>query len=160
MKSLQPTPKLKVLVLQYKDKIMKTFNEYLTENLGGDFGLDSTIPYDIDSVQVKNKLNAMLGHVAVSEFMNPIAAIQQMESKLSQLGLHKKVQTEGHGIPQEEEFSGSGEMNLEFTQFGGIMGKSVDTPIDEIEKEEKNISLKVKYEQLESGSFKVYGSIA
>ena len=39
------------------------------------------------------------------------------------------------------------------------MGKSVDTPIDEIEKEEKNISLKVKYEQLESGSFKVYGSI-
>jgi hypothetical protein len=82
-----------------------------------------------------------------------------MESKLSQMGLHKKVQVEGHGVVQDEEFSGSGELNLEFTQFGGVFGKSVDTPIDEIEKEERNISLKVKYEQLETGSFKVYGSI-
>ena len=159
MKSLPPTPKLKVLVLQYKDKIMKSFNEYLIENLGGDFGLDSTVPYDIDSQAVKNKLNAVLGHVAVSEFMNPLAAIQQMESKLSQMGLHKKVQVEGHGVVQDEEFSGSGELNLEFTQFGGVYGKSVDTPFDEVEKEERNISLKVKYEQLETGSFKVYGSI-
>jgi len=138
---------------------MKTFNEYLTENLGGDFGLDSTTPYDIDSQAVKNKLNAVLGHVAVSEFMNPMAAIQQMESKLSQLGLHKKVSVEGHGVVQDEEFSGSGELNLEFTQFGGVFGKSVDTAHDEFDKEEKNISLKVKYEQLETGSFKVYGSI-
>jgi hypothetical protein len=139
---------------------MKSFNEYLIENLGGDFGLDSTVPYDVDSQQVKNKLNAVLGHVAVSEFMNPMAAIQQMESKLSQLGLHKKVQSEGHGIVKEEEFSGSGEMTLEFTQFGGIFGKSVETAIDEFDKEEMNISLNVKYEQLETGSFKVYGSIA
>ena len=40
-----------------------------------------------------------------------------------------------------------------------MMGKSVDTPIDEIEKEEKIISLKVKYEQLDNGGFKVYGSL-
>ena len=79
---------------------MKSFNEYLIENLGGDFGLDSTVPYDVDSQQVKNKLNAVLGHVAVSEFMNPMAAIQQMESKLSQLGLHKKVQSEGKSTAQ------------------------------------------------------------
>ena len=39
------------------------------------------------------------------------------------------------------------------------IGKSIDTPIDELDKEEKVVSLKVKYEQLESGSFKVYGSL-
>ena len=32
-------------------------------------------------------------------------------------------------------------------------------PIDQLDKEEKIVSLKVKYEQLESGSFKVYGSL-
>ena len=118
----------------------------------------SKVPYDIDDL-VKNKVNAILGHTAVSEFMNPKAAIAQMESKLSMLGLHKKNSVEGHGEVQEEEFSGSGEMNLEFSLRGETIGKSVDTPIDQLDKEEKIVSLKVKYEQLESGSFKVYGSL-
>ena len=50
-------------------------------------------------------------------------------------------------------------MNLEFSLRGETIGKSVDTPIDQLDKEEKIVSLKVKYEQLESGSFKVYGSL-
>ena len=82
-----------------------------------------------------------------------------MESKLSMLGLHRKHSVEGHGEVQEEEFAGSGEMNLEFSLMGETIGKSVDTPIDQLDKEEKVVSLKVKYEQLETGSFKVYGSL-
>ena len=66
------------------------------------------------------------------------------------LGLHKKNSVEGHGEVQEEEFSSSGEMNLEFSLRGETIGKSVDTPIDQLDKEEKIVSLKVKYEQLES----------
>ena len=66
---------------------------------------------------------------------------------------------EGHGEVQEEEMEGSGELDLSFSLHGETIGKSVDTPIDQLDKEEKIVSLKVKYEQLESGSFKVYGSL-
>ena len=142
---------------------MKSFKDYIQEeNMVGFQGAglsSSKVPYDIDDLEVKNKVNAILGHTAVSEFMNPKAAIAQMESKLSMLGLHKKNSVEGHGEVQEEEFSGSGEMNLEFSLRGETSGKSVDTHIDQLYKEEKIVSLKVKYEQLESGSFKVYGSL-
>jgi len=149
---------------------MKSFKDYLEENtalafhdaglVSGGAGLSSSkVPYDIDDVDVKNKINAVLGHVAVSEFMNPKAAIAQMESKLSLLGLHKKVSTEGHGVVQEEEFSGTGELDLQFSRYGETFGKSVDTPHDEFDKEEKIVNLKVKYEQLETGSFKVYGNL-
>tara|TARA_B100000287_G_scaffold429070_1_gene481651 strand:- start:305 stop:733 length:429 start_codon:yes stop_codon:yes gene_type:complete len=141
---------------------MKSFLEYINEDLDGfsGAGLSSThIPYDIEDPIVKNKINAILGHTAVSEFMNPHAAIAQMESKLSLLGLHKVNSVEGHGEVQEEEMEGSGELDLSFSLHGETIGKSVDTPIDQLDKEEKIVSLKVKYEQLESGSFKVYGSL-
>ena len=142
---------------------MKSFKEYIQEeNMVGFQGAglsSSKVPYDIDDLEVKNKVNAILGHTAVSEFMNPKAAIAQMESKLSMLGLHKKNSVEGHGEVQEEEFSGSGEMNLEFSLRGETIGKSVDTPIDQLYKDEQLVSPKVKYQQLESGSFKVYGSL-
>ena len=145
---------------------MKSFKQYLQEDHSGHgygfqgAGLSSSkVPYDIEDQEVKNKVNAILGHCAVSEFLNPKAAVAQMESKLSMLGLHRKHSVEGHGEVQEEEFSGSGEMNLEFSLRGETIGKSVDTPIDQLDKEEKVVSLKVRYEQLETGAFKVYGSL-
>ena len=58
---------------------MKTFKEYLhEENIVGFQGAglsSSKIPYDIEDQEVKNKVNAILGHVAVSEFMNPRACL-------------------------------------------------------------------------------------
>ena len=139
---------------------MKTFKEYLEENILQGSGLEAEkVPYDIDNPDVKNKVNAILGHCAVSEFMNPNAAIAQMESKLSLLGLMKKNSVEGHGEVVPEEFGKSGSLDLQFSQMGETIGKSVDTPIDQLDKEEKVINLNVKYEQLESGSYKVYGSL-
>ena len=143
---------------------MKTFLEYIKEDHSIDgfdgAGLSSShIPYDIEDPAVQAKVNAILGHTAVSEFLNPHAAIAQMESKLSLLGLHKKNSVEGHGEVQQEDITGSGELNLEFSWLGETIGKSVDTPIDQLDKEEKIVPLKVKYEQLETGSFKVYGSL-
>lgn len=143
---------------------MKTFLEYIKEDHSIDgfdgAGLSSShIPYDIEDPAVQAKVNAILGHTAVSEFLNPHAAIAQMESKLSLLGLHKKNSVEGHGEVQQEDITGSGELNLEFSWLGETIGKSVDTPIDQLDKEEKIVTLKVKYEQLETGSFKVYGSL-
>ena len=139
---------------------MKTFKEYLEESsiLQGS-GLEAEkVPYDIDNPDVKNKVNAILGHCAVSEFMNPNAAIAQMESKLSLLGLMKKNSVEGHGEVVPEEFGKSGSLDLQFSQMGETIGKSVDTPIDQLDKEEKVINLNVKYEQTQSGCYKVYGS--
>ena len=142
---------------------MKSFKEYIQEeNMVGFQGAglsSSKVPYDIDDLEVKNKVNAILGHTAVSEFMNPKVAIAQMESKLSMLGLHKKTQLKVVVKFKKKSSPGSGEMNLEFSLRGETIGKSVDTPIDQLDKEEKIVSLKVKYEQLESGSFKVYGSL-
>ena len=57
------------------DRIMKSFKEYIQEeNMVGFQGAglsSSKVPYDIDDLEVKNKVNAILGHTAVSEFMGP-----------------------------------------------------------------------------------------
>ena len=98
-------------------------------------------------------MNALLGHVAVSEFLNPMGAVEQMKAKLSQIGLNPQTADE------ELEFSESGEFDLNFSRYGEIIGKTGDSEIDEIEKEEKVVSLNVRYEQLPNGSYKVYGSL-
>ena len=132
----------------------------MTEDHGARFdsgaGLSSTPkPYDLGSAEVVAKINAILGHTAVSEYMNPKAALKQIEAKLALLGLA----TSETGHIDNGDFNESGEHVIEFKLFGDQFGKSVDTPHDEFEKEEQVVSLKVKYEQLETGTFKVYGSL-
>ena len=138
---------------------MKSFNQFITEvHKGASYhdtaGLSSEqIPHDIDDVDVKNKVNAILGHTAVSEYMSPKAAVEQMKAKLSQLGLNPQTADE------ELEFTEAGEFDLNFSRYGEIIGKTGNSEIDEIEKEEKVVSLNVRYEQLPNGSYKVYGSL-
>jgi hypothetical protein len=138
---------------------MKTFNQFINEGIARGSTLQGSglsseqIPHDIDDVDVKNKVNAILGHTAVSEYLNPQAAIEQMKAKLSQLGLNPQTADE------ELEFSEAGEFDLNFSRYGEIIGKTGDSEIDEIEKEEKVVSLNVRYEQLPNGSYKVYGSL-
>jgi len=129
---------------------MKKFNEFMTESAGLS---SSHIPHDIDDAEVKAKINAVLGHTASSEYMNPQAAVEQMKAKLAQVGL-ACVETEA------QEFNESGEFDLSFSRYGESFGKTVDTPHDEFEKEEKIISLNVRYERLMNNSYKVYGSLA
>ena len=119
---------------------MKTFKNFLFEDSGLENG---QAPYELDDADVVARVNAVLGHVAVSEYMNPQAAVEQMKSKLSQIGLNPVSN-------EDMEFSESGEFDLNFSRYGEIIGKSVDTPYDEMEKEEKIVSLKVKYEMLET----------
>ena len=129
---------------------MKKFKQFLNEEAG----LSSEqIPHDIDDIHVKNKINAILGHTAVTEHMSPKAAVEQMKAKLAQLGLNPQTADE------ELEFSESGEFDLNFSRYGEIIGKTGNSEIDEIEKEEKVVSLNVRYEQLPNGSYKVYGSL-
>ena len=75
-----------------------------------------------------------------------------MKAKLEQLGLAMMQH-------DDVEFNESGEFDLSFSRYGETFGKSVDTPHDEFEKEEKLVSLNVKYERLMNNSYKVYGSL-
>ena len=131
---------------------MKTFKEHLVEEhnwpqegLGGE--------HNLDDADIKSKLNAILGHTASSEYLNPKAAIAQMEAKLSLLGLSHD------GDINDIDMNESGEFEISFKRYGDIMGKTVDTPHDEIEEQQINYTMKIRTEKLESGSFKVYGSL-
>lgn len=134
---------------------MKKFKDFIIEQYGNqeDAGLSSLHkPYDLDEAEVKARINAVLGHTASSEYMNPKAAIAQMEAKLALVGLSSE------GV-KDLEITESGEVEIPFKLHGDIMGKSVDTPHDEIDHEQKVYNLKVRFEQLETGSFKVYGEL-
>ena len=134
---------------------MKKFIDFLRESHSGfeGAGLSSLHkPHDLDEKEVRMRVNAILGHTASSEYMNPHAALSQMEAKLNQLGLS----TEGN---KDLEVNESGEVEIPFKLHGDIMGKSVDTPFDEIDHEQKVYNLKVRFEQLKTGSFKVYGEL-
>lgn len=133
---------------------MKKFIEFIREAHSGfeGAGLSSLHkPYDLDDAEVKLRVNAILGHTASSEYMNPHAALGQMEAKLNQLGLT----TDGLKNLEITE----GEVEIPFKLHGDITGKSVDTPIDEIDHEERIYNLKIRFEELETGTFKVYGSL-
>ena len=132
---------------------MKSFKNFITEAQGIDLRTSEKVPYDINDADVKAKINAILGHTAVSEYLNPMSAVAQMEAKLALLGLSHD------GNINDLDMNESGEFEISFKRYGDIMGKSVDTPHDEIEEESMNYTMKIRTEKLESGSFKVYGSL-
>ena len=132
---------------------MKTFKAYLTEDVNPGYeGMAGE--HNIDDADVKSRLNAILGHTASMEFINPRAAVSQMEAKLSLLGLSHD------GNINDIDMSESGEFEITFSRYGDIIGKTVDTPHDEIEEEKINFTMKIRTEKLDTGSFKVYGSLA
>jgi|TARA_B100001094_G_C18050577_1_gene729795 hypothetical protein len=132
---------------------MKTFKAYLTEDVNPGYeGMAGE--HNIDDADVKSRLNAILGHTASMEFINPRAAVAQMEAKLSLLGLSHD------GNINDIDMSESGEFEITFSRYGDIIGKTVDTPHDEIEEEKINFTMKIRTEKLDTGSFKVYGSLA
>ena len=132
---------------------MKKFAEFIAEShshtqVGG---LESQhVPHDIKDPEVVARINAILGHTAVSEYMNPSAAIGQIDSKLGQLGL---------ALETYPEITETGEYEVSMKRYGDQFGKSVDSPHDEFDETTEVVQLKLKVEKLESGSFKVYGSI-
>jgi hypothetical protein len=97
-------------------------------------------------------INAHIGSIAEREYMNPKGAMIQLQGKLSLIGI-------SFDIPQ---FSGeSGVEEVAIRQFGGITGKSVTTPIDELDNENpvENMKLRVEYETLKTNKVKIYVKI-
>jgi len=115
-------------------------------------GLSSThVPHDINDPEVKARINAILGHCAVSEFLNPSAAIGIINSKLGQLGIALDSDA--------PEISEGGNYTIGMKRYGDQFGKTVDTPHDEFDTKTETVTLTLKVEKLATGSFKVYGSI-
>ena len=82
------------------------------------------------------------------------AAIAQMEAKLALLGLeldHSAVEFDG--------LSEEGSFDIPMTRYGNIIGKSVDTPHDELDNEVKEYNLAIRFEKLDTGTYKVFGSL-
>ena len=136
---------------------MKNFKEFMIE----DSGLSTEHrPYDLSDESVKAKVNAVLGHTATVEFMTVEAALGQLNSKLSQLGLTKEVG--GEASPEREmdtlDVNESGTHTISYKRMEAF-GKSVDTPHDEFETGKESYNLSLKVERLETGSYKVYGSL-
>ena len=132
---------------------MKKFAEFIAEThshtqVGG---LESqNVPHDINDPEVKSRINAILGHCAVSEFLNPSAAVGQIDAKLGQLGL---------ALDEHPEITETGDYQVTMKRYGDQFGKSVDTPHDEFDEKTEVVTLNLRVEKLETGSFKVYGSI-
>ena len=131
---------------------MKRFAEFIAEGHSTQVGgLESQkVPHDINDPEVKSRINAILGHTAVSEYLNPSAAVGQIDAKLGQLGL---------SLDEHPEITETGEYQVNMKRYGEQFGKSVDTPHDEFDEKTEMVTLNPKVEKLESGSFKVYGSI-
>ena len=131
---------------------MKRFAEFINEGHSTQVGgLESQhVPHDITDAEVKSRINAILGHTAVSEYLNPSAAVGQIDAKLGQLGL---------ALDEHPEITETGEYQVNMKRYGDQFGKSVDTPHDEFDEKTEMVTLNLKVEKLESGSFKVYGSI-
>tara|TARA_X000000368_G_C23052196_1_gene721985 strand:- start:2629 stop:3024 length:396 start_codon:yes stop_codon:yes gene_type:complete len=131
---------------------MKRFAEFISEGHSTQVGgLESQkVPHDINDPEVKSRINAILGHTAVSEYLNPSAAVGQIDAKLGQLGL---------SLDEHPEITETGEYQVNMKRYGEQFGKSVDTPHDEFDEKTEMVTLNLKVEKLESGSFKVYGSI-
>ena len=131
---------------------MKRFAEFISEGHSTQVGgLESQkVPHDINDPEVKSRINAILGHTAVSEYLNPSAAVGQIDAKLGQLGL---------SLDEHPEITETGEYQVNMKRYGEQFGKSVDTPHDEFDEKTEMVTLNLKVEKLETGSFKVYGSI-
>ena len=132
---------------------MKKFAEFMNEGYSHDSaGLSSThVPHDINDPEVKARINAILGHCAVSEFLNPSAAVGIINSKLGQLGIALDSDA--------PEISEGGNYTIGMKRYGDQFGKTVDTPHDEFDTKTETVTLTLKVEKLATGSFKVYGSI-
>ena len=105
---------------------MKTFKAYLTEDVNPGYeGMAGE--HNIDDAEIKAKLNAILGHTASMEFINPKAAVAQMEAKLSLLGLSHD------GNINDIDMSESGEFEISFSRYGNTTAATIPLILSDYE---------------------------
>ena len=143
---------------------MKTFKQHIKE--GGQMGVgttsheasveDSVIgPHNIHLPEILQRVNGFVGSIADREFVQPEAALSQLETRLRTIGVQLK-----DSISIEDK-KGTFESGLSFN--GGRFGKDTDgSDINDdglTYKVGKELKLKGRYETLENGAVKVYAEL-
>ena len=109
---------------------------------------------DLRSDEIVARVNRFVGAIADMEHINPMAAVNYLQSKLHGLG----VEMIGD-LPEMSDKSGS--VSIPLSQFGGVFGKTGDEPAGEVYNDDGvKRNLKLKYETLENGACKVYAELA
>ena len=108
---------------------MKTFEQFLTE--GPHVGVSTTVnqtgttdTYDVQDPSVLKRVNAFVGSIADREYLIPENAIHQLKNFLERIGLSFEMPT----LPE-----GNGSVSVDLLRWGGVFGKSTDTPFDEFD---------------------------
>ena len=135
---------------------MKSFNQFLAE--GPHVGVSTTVnqtggsdTYDIQDPSVLKRVNAFVGSIGDREYLIPENAVHQLKNFLERIGLSFETPT----LPE-----GNGSVTVDLLRWGGVFGKSTDTPFDEFEKGPGiDKSLKIDVEALNNSSWKVYAKI-
>ncbi len=104
------------------------------------------------------KLNGFVGALADKEYIQPLAAVEQLAMRLGTVGLN-------FTLPKID--GDKGNTTVEVNQFGGRFGKDGDTPFDEFLDDdgishiiEGGLSLNISYEMIKNNSCKVYANIS
>ena len=144
---------------------MKNFKQYIEEGPdihetapSSQVGVDTTInqqggsdPYNIQDPAVLKRVNAFVGSIADREYLIPENAVEQLKDFLERIGL-------SFDLPDELPESGS--LDIPMKRWGGVTGKSLDTPFDEFDTDEGiDKSLRISVEGLRNNSWKVYAKI-
>ena len=145
-------------------KSFKQFNEAYTDRFAHTSAEDDNKHLvNIHDDKVVQRLNGYVGAINDREYLQPEAAIKQLNNKLEIVGLR---------FAEPKVDSDKGNATVELTQFGGRYGKTPDNsngPMsqgDEIEngdgishKKEGGLKLNVEYETLKNGTSKVYAKL-
>ena len=137
---------------------MKSFTQFMAEDAPGAMvgnaekvsqtgGSDT---YDIQNAEVLKRVNAFVGSIADREYLIPENAVKQLKGFLERIGLSFET----------PELPESGTITAPLKRYGGVFGKSTDTPFDEFDREEGiDKSLQISVESLKNNSWKVYAKI-
>ena len=142
---------------------MKTFKQHIKE--GGSYGVGtphqtsvedgSMGAHNIHEPAILQRVNAFVGSIADKEYIQPEAALSQLEARLGSIGVQLK-----DSITIDDK-KGTVESALVFN--GGRFGKDTDgSDINDdgiSHKVGKELKLKGRYETLENGAVKVYAEL-
>ena len=144
---------------------MKTFKQHIKE--GGQMGVGTTshsasvedtvmgLQPDISKPEILNRVNAFVGAIADREYVQPEAALSQLQQSLATIGVQLKdsITIDGKKGTFESGLRGN----------GGRFGKDTDgSDINDdglTHKVGKELKLKGRYETLENGAVKVYAEL-
>jgi hypothetical protein len=145
-------------------KRFKHFNESYTDTFAHKSAEDDNLNLiNVQDEKVLQRLSAYAGAIAEQEYMQPDAAIKQLNNKLGIVGLN---------FPEPKITGDKGNATVEVTQFGGRYGKTTDNsngPMSkgkEIEdgdgishKKDGGLKIEFKWEKQLNNQYKVFASL-